>query len=40
MKVLFRNIYIQAAHLKEKVFKTIRRIQGRDDDFNNPYLIF
>jgi len=40
MKVLFKKLHTRAANFKEKVVNIIRWMQQRDDDFNNPYLIF
>jgi len=40
MKVLIKTFYKYAANFTGKVLNTIRKIRRRDDDFNNPYLIF
>jgi hypothetical protein len=40
MKMLFKRLYERAADFKKEVFKAVKRLQGRDDDFDNPYLIF
>ncbi|HRI20839.1 MAG TPA: hypothetical protein PLA68_07785 [Panacibacter sp.] len=40
MKALFKDLYAGAVNFKEKVVYIIKSISRRDDDFNNPYLIF